>query len=211
MRGRQRCHDAQQQASRPGGARGRAEQSSRSLLGSGDQQQGTGDKWRSAQVELPQEKPQPQSPAPPDTQGPSTQSMLLKPLSPAPPGTKGPSLVGKRKHTASTTSKYLNIMRETEASYLETLEAQRQQQDQHFYQLREDEAAVSTADRKARVAAMPQTASFNNSFIAVFGKKTSPRCVTQSRAKQAASQALQRHSLAEPPHVIRHAKVSLGV
>ena len=61
-------------------------------------------------------------------------------------------------------------MWETEASYLETLEAQRQQQDQHINQLREDEAAASAADRTARVAAMAQTASFNNSFIAVFGK-----------------------------------------
>jgi hypothetical protein len=31
-----------------------------------------------------------------------------------------------RGNTASTTSEYLNFMRETEASYLETLEAQRQ-------------------------------------------------------------------------------------
>ncbi|CAB1337750.1 unnamed protein product [Coregonus sp. 'balchen'] len=83
-------------------------------------------------------KPQPQSPTPPDTQGPLTQAMLLQPLSPAPPGAKGPFSVGKqrkRKHTASTTSEYLNFMRDTEGLYLETLGAQRQQQDHHFNQL----------------------------------------------------------------------------
>ncbi|CAB1327905.1 unnamed protein product [Coregonus sp. 'balchen'] len=75
----------------------------------------------------------------------------------------------ERKHTASTTSEYLNFMRGTEASYLETLEAQHQQQDQHFNQLCEDETAASTADRTARATEMAKTASFNNSFIAVFG------------------------------------------
>jgi hypothetical protein len=61
-------------------------------------------------------------------------------------------------------------MRVTEASYLETLEVQRQQQDQHYNQLCEDEAAASAADRAARAAEIAQTASFNISFIAVFGQ-----------------------------------------
>ena len=61
-------------------------------------------------------------------------------------------------------------MMETEASYPETLEAQHQQQDQHFNQLCVDEAAADAADNEARAAEMAKTALFNNSFIVVFGQ-----------------------------------------
>lgn len=73
----------------------------------------------------------------------------------------------------STASEYLNFRREAEASFLETLEAQCQQQDQHFNQMLENEAAASVADRTARVVEMAQTASFNNRFIA-FGQFAKP-------------------------------------
>lgn len=59
-------------------------------------------------------------------------------------------------------------MSETEDSYLETLEAQCQQQDQLFNQLCEDEAAASAADKTARATEMNQSALFNNNYIAVF-------------------------------------------